>query len=316
MMAPVQHTGAMGGVLVGFGIIGTIILVGYIVGRTNVLGEHPRYVLARLVFFVLSPCLLFTVLADADVHALFSRLLAVSTISALLSCLVFALVAALLWRRTVSDVVIGSASSGYVNANNIGIPVAVYVLGDPALSAPVILLQLLLLSPIILTILDISTSGKTSLSRILLQPVKNPLIIGSLLGVILSVTDITLPEAVMEPFRIIGAAAVPVVLISFGMSLSGQKILEAGTNRRDVILASAIKLLLMPLLAWVFGRFVFALEGDQLFAAVMLAGLPTAQNVFTFAQRYDRGEALARDTVLITTIGSVPLLVLVAGLLG
>jgi len=316
MAAPVQHTGAMGGVLVGFAIIGTIILVGYIVGRTNVLGEHPRYVLARLVFFVLSPCLLFTVLADADVHALFSRLLAVSTISALLSCLVFALVAALLWRRTVSDVVIGSASSGYVNANNIGIPVAVYVLGDPALSAPVILLQLLFLSPIILTILDISTSGKTSLSRILLQPVKNPLIIGSLLGVILSVTDITLPEAVMEPFRIIGAAAVPVVLISFGMSLSGQRILEAGTNRRDVIVASAIKLVLMPLLAWVFGRFVFALEGDQLFAAVMLAGLPTAQNVFTFAQRYDRGEALARDTVLITTIGSVPLLVLVAGLLG
>jgi malonate transporter len=305
----------MGGVLVGFAIIGTIILVGYIAGRTNIMGEHPRFVLSRLVFFVLSPCLLFTVLADADVHQLFSRVLAVSTVSALLSCALFLVIALAVWRRKVGDAVIGSAAAGYVNANNIGIPVAVYVLGDPALSAPVILLQLIVMAPIILTVLDIATSGHSSLGRILLQPLKNPLIIGSIIGVLLSVTDVTLPAAVMEPFRIIGAAAVPVVLISFGMSLNGQRILEPGTKRRDVILASVIKALVMPAVAWVFGRFVFQLEGDQLFGVVMLAALPTAQNVFTFAQRYEVGETIARDTALITTVASVPVLVLAAALL-
>jgi len=309
------HTGLMGGVLVGFAIIGAIILIGYIVGRTGILGEHSRFVLSRLVFFVLSPCLLFTVLADADVHTLFSRLLAVSSIAAVLSCLVFAAVAVFVWKRKLADAVVGSAASGYVNANNIGIPVAVYVLGDTALSAPVILLQLLVLAPIILTLLDISTSGKTSLGYILLQPLKNPLIIGSALGVIFSVANIKLPEPVMEPFRLIGAASVPIVLISFGMSLAGQRILEAGTNRRDVILASGIKLVVMPVVAWVFGRFVFGLEGTPLFAVVMLAALPTAQNVLNYAQRYERAETLARDTVLITTVGSVPVLMIAALLL-
>ncbi|HEV7950386.1 MAG TPA: AEC family transporter [Glaciihabitans sp.] len=305
----------MGGVLVGFAIIGTIIAVGYIVGRTGLLGEHSRFVLSRLVFFVLSPALLFTVLADADVHTLFSRLLAVSSIAAIATCLLFALVAVLLWRRSVGDVVIGSAASGYVNANNIGIPVAVYVLGDPALSAPVILLQLMVMAPIILTILDISTSGRASLGRILMQPLRNPLIIASALGVVLSVTEITLPAAVMEPFRIIGAAAVPVVLISFGMSLHGQKVLAAGTNRKDVVLVSFLKLIVMPLIAWVFGRFVFGLEGVELFAVVMLGALPTAQNVLNYAQRYNTGETLARDAALITTVGSVPVLVIAAALL-
>ena len=309
------HTGLMGGVLVGFAIIGAIILIGYIVGRTGILGEHSRFVLSRLVFFVLSPCLLFTVLADADVHTLFSRLLAVSSIAAVLSCLVFAAVAVFVWKRKLADAVVGSAASGYVNANNIGIPVAVYVLGDPALSAPVILLQLLVLAPIILTLLDISTSGKTSLGYILLQPLKNPLIIGSALGVIFSVANIKLPEPVMEPFRLIGAASVPIVLISFGMSLAGQRILEAGTNRRDVLFASGIKLVVMPVVAWVFGRFVFGLEGTPLFAVVMLAALPTAQNVLNYAQRYERAETLARDTVLITTVGSVPVLMIAALLL-
>ena len=303
------------GVLTGFAIIGAIILAGYVVGRSGVLGEHGRFVLGRAAFYVLAPALLFTVLADADIHQLFSSMLAVSAISAVLACLLFAGIALLVFRRKIPEAVIGSVSSGYVNANNIGIPVAVYVLGNTAYSAPVILLQLLVLTPITLTILDITTSGKASIGRIISRPLTNPLIIGSALGVVVSATGIELPDAVMEPFRIVGAAAVPLVLIAFGMSLHGQKLLAPGSGRRDILLASTIKLAVMPLIAWVFGRFVFGLEHDQLFAAVVLAGLPTAQNIFVYAQRYDRGVTLARDTVLITTVGSVPVLVLVALLL-
>ena len=305
----------MSGVLIGFAIIGVVILIGYIVGRFGVLGPHAPYVMSRLVFFVLSPSLLFTVLADADVHVLFSSLLAVSFITAVVACLLFAGIALLILRRKLPEAVIGSLASGYVNANNIGIPVAVYVLGDPAYSAPVILLQLLVLAPIGLTILDITTNGRASFWRTVTKPFSNPLIIGSALGTILAVTGFQLPDAVMEPFRIIGAAAVPLVLIAFGMSLHGGRLLAPGTDRRGVILASAIKLAVMPVLAWLLARFVFGLEGEQLFAVVVLAGLPTAQNIFVYAQRYERGVTLARDTVLITTVGAVPVLVIVAALL-
>jgi len=306
----------MAGVLIGFAIIGAVILIGYLTGRSGVLGEHAPHVLSRLVFFVLSPCLLFTVLADADVHMLFSSLLAVSAIAAVISCLLFAGIALLVFRRRVPEAVIGSLASGYVNANNIGIPVAVYVLGDPAYSAPVILLQLLVLAPISLTILDVSTNGRGSLWRTLLRPFSNPLIIGSALGTVVAVTGLELPAPVMEPFRIIGAAAVPLVLIAFGMSLHGRKRGDGvGTSRRDVALATSIKLAVMPLIAWLFGALVFRLGDAELFAVVVLAGLPTAQNIFVYAQRYDRGIAVARDTVLLTTIGAVPVLVLVAAIL-
>jgi len=302
-------------VLIGFAIIGVVILIGYVVGRVGVLGEHAPKVMSRLVFFVLSPALLFTVLADADVHTLFSSMLAVSAIAAVLSCLIFAGIALLVFRRGIPETVIGSISAGYVNANNIGIPVAVYVLGNTAYSAPVILLQLLVLAPISLTILDISTSGSVSIGRVLMQPVRNPLIIASALGVVVSVTELEIPMAVMEPFRIVGAAAVPLVLIAFGMSLHGDRLLAPGSDRRGIVVASAIKLAVMPVIAWVFGRFVFGLDHEHLFAVVVLAGLPTAQNVFVFAQRYERGVSLARDTVLITTVGSVPVLVAVAAVL-
>jgi malonate transporter len=305
----------MGGVLEGFAIIGVVILVGYLIGRIGILGPHAQFVLSRVVFFVLSPCLLFTVLADASVQTLFSSVLLISLLAALVAFAAYAIVAKLVWKRSVPELVVGALGSGYVNANNIGIPVAVYVLGNAAWSAPVVLIQLLLFAPIALTILDISTSRSASVGRILLQPVRNPLIIASALGLIVSVTGVTLPPVVMEPFTIIGGAAVPVVLISFGMSLHGQRLLQPGSGRRDVLLASAIKLSLMPVTAWILGAFLFHLGATELLAVVVLAGLPTAQNVFNYAQRYSRGETIARDTVLITTIGAVPVLVIVAALL-
>lgn len=304
----------MSGVLIGFGIIGSIIAAGYAVGRGGLLGPGAGRVLGRLAFFVLSPCLLFTVLAKADVHALFSSLLLTSAIAAVLSALLFAGVALLVFRRTLPEVVVGALAAGYVNANNIGLPVAVYVLGDPAYSAPVILFQLTLLAPIALTLLDISTSGHVSVSRILLQPVRNPLIIGSVLGLIVAVTGIRLPDPVLQPFTLVGAAAVPTVLLAFGMSLHGQRPFRPGAGRRDIALAAGIKLVLMPLVAGFVGM-LLGLSPQHLYAVVVLAALPSAQNVFNYAQRYERGLVLARDTVLITTVGAIPVLLLVSLLL-
>jgi len=310
-----HQTGAMVGVLTGFAIIGAIVLAGYVVGRSGVLGEHGRFVLGRIAFYVLAPALLFTVLADSDVHVLFSSLLPVSLIAALSVGIVFALVARLLWKRLVSETVVGTLAAGYTNANNIGIPVAVYVLGDPAFSAPVILLQLLVFAPVALTILDIQDRGAVSFRRILAQPFTNPIIIASFIGVLFAVLGVHLPDPVMEPFRLVGAAMVPVVLIVFGMSLHGQRPLAPGSQRRDVLLASALKLAVMPLVAWSVGHFVFGLTGQALFVVTVLAALPTGQNVFNYAQRYERGEIIARDVVLITTVLSVPALVIVALLL-
>ena len=303
------------GVLQGFAIIGFIVLVGFVVGRYRLLGEHAPYVLSRLVFYVLTPSLLFTVLSEADVHVLFSSRLLVAALAAIACFAIFALVAVLLFRRKLPEVVIGSLSSGYVNANNIGIPVAAYVIGDATYSAPVVLAQLLVFAPIGLALLGGSVSGKFSVGSVLLQTVRNPLIIGSALGVLVAVSGVELPAVVVEPFHLLGAAAVGVLLVNFGMSLSGSRLLEPGTGRRDVILASLLKLLVMPVIAYVLAAHVFGMTGHELFAIVVLAALPTAQNVFNYAQRYERGVIIARDTILITTVLCVPVLVVIALLL-
>ncbi len=299
----------------GFAIIAAIIATGYVLGRIRLLGPHAPYVLARLVYFVLAPCLLFTILATTPVERLFSAELAIAALAAVASITLFALVARLVWRRPVPETIIGSLSAGYVNANNIGIPVAAYVLGDAAASAPVILLQLLILAPIGLALLDMTTKGRGSFWATIGRPLRNPILIGSALGVLVSVTGVSIPAPVMEPFLIVGAATVPLMLLNYGISLHGQRVLEPKSGRRDVLLATVIKLVAMPLIAWALARYAFGLEGQELFVAVGLAALPTAQNVFNYAQLHGRGVIVARDTVLITTLGALPVLLVIAALL-
>lgn len=298
----------MGSVFTGFAVIALAVFVGWLAARTGVVGPEARPILARLNFSVLAPFLLFSVLATADVGALFSALLPVSALAAVTMMVVFGLVSMLAWRRSLERTVIGSLASGYVNGNNFGIPIAVYMLGDAAYSAPIVLLQLLLFAPVALAILGARVQGRTSAWQIVRSTFTNPIIVGSLLGVAVAVAGIELPPIVLEPVELIGHAAVPLMLISFGMSLNGQRLLAAGTGRRDVLLATTLKLVAMPVVAWLLGRFVFDLDATALYAVTVLAALPTAQNVFNYAQRYDTAEIVARDTVFITTLGCLPVL--------
>jgi malonate transporter and related proteins len=302
--------------LTGFVVVGVAILVGWIIGRIGLLGEHARPVLARLTFFVLSPFLLFVVLAQADVRTLFSALLPVSAIAAVAVFIVYVVVARLAWRRSVGETVIGALSAGQVNSNNIGIPLSLYLLGSAAYPAPVILMQLLVFTPITMAILDAVTTARSSPWRAIGRVVTNPIVLGSVLGTIVSVAGIDLPPIVMEPAVLLANACVPILLIAYGISLNGQRVLAPSGRRRDIMLATTLKLVVMPVAAWAVAEFVFGLSAHDVLIVTVLAALPTAQNVFNYSQRYDVGETISRDSVFLTTIGCVPVLIAITLLLG
>src|SRR6478736_1195526 len=201
----------MGGVLTGFGIIAFVILVGYLAGRFGVGGPTAPFVLNRIAFFVTNPALLFVTLAHADLRVVFSSQLVVGAISAVVAGALYLALSRAFFRRPVAETTIGVLGSGYVNANNIGLPVAVYVLGSASFVAPVLLLRLIVFAPVALTVLDISSRGAVSLRSILTQPVRNPMIIASVLGILVDATGLPVPDAVYQPFELLGGAAVPLV---------------------------------------------------------------------------------------------------------
>ena len=302
--------------LTGFVVVGVAIFLGWILGRIDLLGPHGRYVLSRLTFFVLSPFLLFVVLSQSDVRTLFSALLPVSAIAAVTVFLAHALVARFVWRRSVGETLVGSLSAGEVNANNIGIPLSVYILGSAAFPAPVILMQLLVFTPISMAVFESVSTGQRRILPILRRTLLNPIVLGSVLGVVVGVSGVSLPPIIFDPLALIADACVPVLLISYGISLHGKRVLGPSRLRRDIVLASALKILVMPVIAWAAATFVFHLSPADVLVVTVLAALPAAQSVFNYAQKYDVGETIARDTVFISTVGCIPVLLLITILLG
>ncbi|MGW0992777.1 AEC family transporter [Streptomyces sp. NPDC002520] len=306
----------MQGVLSGFAVIAVVIGVGYVLGRRGSLGEQGAEVLTRLAFSVAGPALLFTTLARANLSVLFSARLLVTALSTAAVAGVFVLVG-VVRRWGVGRTTIGALASGYVNSGNLGIPIAAYVLGDASLVAPVLLFQVVLLAPIALTVLDLSGTGaKGTVWRRLLTPLRNPIAVGSLSGVVVSAAGWHLPGPFMNPLTLIGNMSVPAALLVFGMSLHGSAPPGRGRDRRLVLLAVALKSLGQPAAAWALATTVFGLHGAPLLDVVVTSALPAAQNLFTYASRYRVAESLARESILLSTVVSVPVLVGVAAVLG
>ena len=306
----------MQGVVEGFATIGVVIGLGVLLAQLGVLDLAAQRMLSRLSFFVASPALMVTVLGRADVTDVLSRSL-VATAAAVLVCAVLYLLAArLVWRKPAADTVIGTLSAVYVNAGNLGLPIAAYVLGDAALVAPTLLMQLLVLQPLALAVLDHAVSGRGfSVGRALTRPLTNPLTVGSLVGLALAVTGVQLPRAVEDPLVLVGGMAVPSMLLAYGISLRLGPRPGHGTSAAEIGYITVLKLVVQPLTAYVAGRFVLDLDAKALFAVTVLAALPTAQNIFVHATRYRRAEVLARDSIFVTTLLSVPAIATVAALL-
>ena len=312
----------MQGVLAGFAIIGIIIALGFLLAQLKILDATAQGVLTGVAFYVASPALMITVLGGTDVHRLLSANLIASLGSVVLAATIAILLTRLVWKREAGDTVIEAFCSAYVNAGNLGLPIAAYALGDAALIAPMLLAQLLILQPSGLTVLDAITqvpAAGTSRGRLLLirlsRPFRNPLAMGSLLGLVLALTGIKLPVIINAPLTLIGGMAIPSMLLAYGISLRLGPRPGAGEPPIQVATMVSIKLILQPIAAYLIGAYAVGLTGHDLLAVTVIAALPTAQNVFTFAMRYDRGVILARDTIFVATLLSVPVILAITWLL-
>lgn len=304
-------------VLSGFATIAAVIGVGAIVAHFKVVDLGASVLLNRVAFFVASPALLLTTIAATDVsHVLSANLLATAA-GVAVPAITYAVVGHRVWRRRPGEVVIGSLASSYVNAGNLGIPVAAYALGSASFVAPTLLLQLLVLQPAALALLDSDRSGRRPrVGEVLRRPFTNPLTIGTLVGLLLAVTGWRLPTPVLAPIELIGAMAVPGMLLAYGIALRLGPGLGGDLPAGELALTTGLKLVVQPLVAWAVAAGLLGLQGHALLAVVVCSALPTAQNIFVHATRYDRATTLARDTILLTTIGAVPVILLATYLLG
>ena len=317
MVKQTSEDSGLDGVLKGFFVVGMVLLVGYILARTNALGPHGTKVLSTLTFMVGLPSLMFSTIASRHISEVLSQTGLISVVTALCCMALFALSGAI-GRWGVRRTTIGALATGIVNSTNLGVPLSLYILGSATFVTPIMLFQLALVTPVALTVLDLTDpDGKrTSVWSILSTPLRNPVTVAAILGVIVSAAGIELPALVLDPLKLVAQLTVPLMLIIFGMSLHGLSPRQDSVDRVPTLLAVVLKSAVQPVLAWLLAVFLFHLDTFSTFVVTACAILPTGQNVVLYAVRYGVGQNLAQSTAVITSALAIPLLLGAAWLFG
>lgn len=305
------------GLISAFGPIWVLTAAGYLARRLGLFSGDASLALSQFVFHLAIPADLFLTLARTPLSGYQAAPIGAFAVSTAVVIGAGWLVAARCFARKPGERAIWGMAAGYVNSANLGIPIAMQVLGNVSFIIEVLLLQTLVVTPIILTVLDRydDAAGGTRFRRLMTLPVRNPVILASALGVAASATGFHAPQLVASTLTLLGGAAVPTALIALGASLyrpppetsetSGESEASATADGRqeaaELSLITIAKLLIQPIAGYLVGAFVFRLSHQDLLAVVVCAGLPTAQNTFVYAQRYRTAEALASRSVLVTT---------------
>jgi len=300
--------------LIGFTTILVVIAAGAGLAHAGVLDRRSQRTLGEIAFFVASPALMVVTISQVHLEAAAANLVA-STVSLSACFAAYVVVARLRWGLSTGPLLIGALTSSYVNAGNLGIAMAAYVVGDITVVVPTLLVQMLVVQPAALIVLDRITGRGEGVWPALRRLVTNPLTIAAVVGLVLALTGWSLPAAVVSPLEMLAGAAIPLMLMSYGAALRLSPPLGRAGHNGEVMVASVLKLVVMPVVAWSVGL-ALGLDDRVLLGVVITAALPTAQNIFLHATRYRVGEDVARETILVTTLASLPVALLIALVLG
>ncbi|WP_433614167.1 AEC family transporter [Dactylosporangium sp. CA-139114] len=304
--------------LAAFVPIWVLTAVGFVAGRSGVLGPAAVDVLGRFVFYVAMPAALLNTLTRQPIGGTAGRAVAAFSIATLVIGAAGFCAARWVFRRPLAEQTIAGMACAYVNAGNLGIPVMMQVVGDASFIAVVLLIQTSILTPVILGTLDIAQSEHATgrWRRLLTVPLRSPVMLACLAGVVLGAAHVHLPGLVGDAVALLGNAAVPSALVALGLSLVPRRSGDGEARRPvEVTLAVLLKSLVQPLLCFLLARVVFGLTGEALLAVVLCSALPTAQNTFVYARAYGVDGTFPRDVIVASTGLSMATLTVAAALL-
>ncbi|GAA1885050.1 AEC family transporter [Paeniglutamicibacter psychrophenolicus] len=313
----------MQGVLQGFSIVLILIGIGLVTAR---LLPRKRESIATgltpLIYYITNPALMFMLLSETDLRAVIGVYTPIALITAVLTGSLYALGAKLFFKVPATRLPGAAMSTSYVNAGNIGVPLALYAVGSTNPVVSVLIAQLLMIAPVYLCIFALASrasgnqENKTPLGKTILRSIANPVTIATFIGALFAAFDLHLPEVINIPIDMLGQASIPLLLMAFGMSLFGQRPLADKALRGEVFLATFFKMLFMPLAAWALAALVFKLEGTDLLGVVIMAALPTAQNVLLFSQQFRLETTVVREVILCSTLLALPVTLVITLFLG
>jgi predicted permease len=259
-----------------------IVLVGYVYGRRH---QPEMYAANRLNMEVFFPALIFSALAGKTFYLADNFQLAIGAVVVVIGSGILAWPLARLLGYAPKTLV---PPVMFNNVGNMGLPLMLLTFGNQALGGAIVLF-------LIVTLLQFSLSpwlfnGRLSLSMIW----REPFIAASILGVMVSLCELTVWAPVMTASKILGDIALGLMIFSLGVRLSSTSL---SAWRIGVVGAVATPLTGM-LIAWGYAALAGLNRSDQDMLFIFGA-LPPAVSSFIFAERFNQEPEKVASIVMI-----------------
>lgn len=287
-------------------ILFLLVAAGYVLGRIGVMNEKGGKVCSDLALLLATPCVIIqSFQRPFGTQVLLDVLLALGVALAL--HLVAVVIAQLLYRRKTERHAVYRTAIVLSNAGFMGLPLQQAVLGSDAVlfgATYVVAMNLALWS---YGTLMLDKSGeRIPLRKMLISPG----LIGLLIGLLLFVCRVALPEVILTPVQHIGNLNTPLPMLFTGYYLSRVDI-KAALRRLENYGVLATRLVVVPVVG-VALMYLCGIRGDLLASMAIAVSAPTAVATAMFADRYKGDTETAVNLVAISTVFSLitmPLLV-------
>lgn len=298
-----------------FAVIGC----GFAAARLNVLSKEGVGGLNAFVYYVALPALLFRVTATRPIVEIFDlRFLGAAVVADFTLYGLGALVARRIFQASLADTAFFGLTASMANIAYLAIPLVIAFLGEDA-AVPLVLCIVVdqtTLVPLTLVLVEAGKargrSGGAMLRDILRSIATNPLLLGIAAGIAFSAVGFHFGGPFEAFVRLLAAAVAPCALFAVGATLVDRPSPE---ELAGACLASAMKLLLHPLLFWAAASLLFGVNAFATTVGVLAAAMPVSKTAFILAHNYGVRVAGTAAAIVVSTAAALVSVSVLAALL-
>ncbi len=289
-----------------FGLIG----IGYALVRSGYLSQDVGDGLAEFVFSVAIPVLLFRTLAEADFHGvspwgLWAGYFGGAAAAWILSHRMIRRV----FGRDARAGVVAGVSASFANTVMLGIPLIQHAFGEAGMVSILIIISVNMPVMVFASIVanewamraDGLATGETDrldlARRFVAALATNPIIVGIVVGALWRLSGWPISGVPAVLIDNMAAVAGPSALLASGMGLARYGV---SGNVRPALLITVLKLAVMPAIVLAIGSAV-GLPPLAVAVLTLTAACPTGVNAYLIASRFGTGQALASNSMTIST---------------
>lgn len=278
-----------------------IIALGYFLKRKGLITESTDNFINGIAYYLILPCMIFASINKMPFREVFSLSAVVGLYITAAVTFFISLFISIFFKKSKHGCMTTCAFRS--NIAYIGFPIILNLYGTQGLGKISVLTGFLAVFIIWIAVIYLNLLSSTQKENILSLAMKDPLIITSVGSLIFSYFNLKLPIFLSNTIDMLSTMGAPLMLIVVG---SGLKIKTIKSDKVAVVLITAVKLILMPLIAYLIFKYLIFLDNTEYFnIAVLTVAFPTALSNYVLVKKFKGDTELCAAIITVTTILSL-----------